>query len=93
MKKVKIVILVLVTLMMLFVNINSIFNNLLNKKYIVNEISTTNNQKGLEGIQNSINLDYASFRWVVFINSIFLIFLFIYVMYLSYKLFNDDEKQ
>ncbi len=85
MKKNKIFIIVIITLILTYLNINSVINNLLNKKYIVDEIATTNTKKGLEGIQDSINLDYASFRWILFINSIYLILISVYLIYLIYQ--------
>lgn len=85
MKKIKVFVLILVTSIILIFNFNSLIENLLNKKYIVNEISETNNSSGLEGIQKSIDMDYTSFRWIIFLNSIYLIILSIHIIYLNLK--------
>ena len=88
MRKSKILVLIIATIIILFININSIVSNLLNKKYIVDEINTTNTERGLEGIQKSINLDYTSFRYIILLNSIYLIILVSYILYFNNKNIN-----
>jgi|GEM_PF-2191763 len=85
MKKTKIIILIISTFFILYINVRSIINNLLNKKYIVEEITENNTKKGLNGIYKAIDLDYSSFRWIITINTIYIIFLFVYIIYMNYK--------
>lgn len=50
MKRGKIIIFVLITISVIYINVQSIINNLLNKKYIVNEITDSHTEKSLKGI-------------------------------------------
>ncbi|SFW21349.1 hypothetical protein SAMN02927921_00598 [Sinomicrobium oceani] len=85
MKRGKTIIFVLITLSVIYINIQGIINNLLNKKYIVNEITDSHTEKSLNGIYKAIDLDYNSFRWIILINTIYILILAIYILYVNNK--------
>ncbi len=85
MRKIKIIILTISTLFIIYINIKSVINNLLNKKYVVEEITERNTEKGLKGIYKIIDSDYSSFRWIILINTIYIVFMFSYIVYTNYK--------
>lgn len=85
MKKSKTVLFVLITTSVTYINTQSVINNLLNKKYIVNEIVGNHTEKSLKGIYKVIDSDYASFRWIVLTNTLYVLILAVYILYFNSK--------
>ncbi len=85
MKKAKTILFILITISVIYVNVQSVINNLLDKKYIVNEIPYSHTKKSLNGIYKAIDMDYTSFRWMILVNSVYILILTIYILYINYK--------
>lgn len=85
MKRIKTIAFILTTISIVYINVQNFINNLLNKKYIVNEIPYSNTEKSLKGIYKAIDLDYTSFRWITVINVIYILILAIYILYVNNK--------
>ena len=85
MKKIKKIAFIFFTVSIMYINIQSIINNLLNKKYIVNEIPFSQTKQSLNGLFKEIDLDYTSFRWILLINTIYILILAIYILRVNIK--------
>ncbi|NRS89997.1 hypothetical protein HNQ02_002932 [Flavobacterium sp. 7E] len=77
-KKCKIkIIIVLVFLGISFYGVSFMINLLLNKQYVVNEISNCLNKQGLDGAKEVINSDYIDAIYLIFVLIIIVWFLII----------------
>lgn len=78
-----IIVIILLSVSIITYIISTTINLLLNKKYVVDEISYTDRKKGLEGIQEVISADYVS---IFYLNIIIVIFVLIYTIIIIWKL-------
>lgn len=65
------------TAFVLFINIGMILNLMLNKQYVVNELSSSIKAVSFEGMEEIISNDYVGMFYYLIINSILSIFLLI----------------
>jgi hypothetical protein len=67
----------LITLLLIGYNIVEIVNLSLNKKYVVDEISSTQKVTSLVGMQNIIQSDYIMLEWLLLGNSLFILTMYL----------------
>ena len=80
MKKIKIIVVLLSVVLIIFAMMFNV-NLLLNKKYVVDEISYTRKQEGLIGIQEIVSQDYI---YMLYFN-LFYILIFVGMIVLFFK--------
>lgn len=69
-----------VVILVLFINCGMIINLMLNKQYVVREISSTNNVIPLKRMEEIISYDYVGMFYYLLINSILIIALLIFYL-------------
>lgn len=69
----KVTLIIVFIIIPIVINLQFLFRILLNKKYVVREISSTNDVDGLNSMQKIIELDYTSIMWLIIMNIIFII--------------------